>query len=71
MKPRWLQSKTRSLDLRLHQAFAAEQAIIQTLKTPCEVVVSDDVYGGTGRLFRKLFSQYGIHFHFVDMTDSP
>ena len=55
--------------LAFASGLAAEQAIIQTLKTPCEVVVSDDVYGGTGRLFRKLFSQYGIHFHFVDMTD--
>lgn len=48
---------------------AAEQAILQLLEPPCDVLVCDDVYGGTGRLFRKLFAKYGFKFHFVDMTD--
>ncbi len=48
---------------------AAIQAVIQTLEPQSEVIVSDDVYGGTGRLFRKLFAKYGITFHFVDMND--
>ena len=55
--------------LSFSSGLAAIQGIIQTLEPPCEVIVSDDVYGGTGRLFRKLFAKYGIKFHFVDMAD--
>jgi len=55
--------------LSFSSGIAAEQAIIQTLDANAEVIVCDDVYGGTGRLFRQLFSKYGIKFHFVDMHD--
>lgn len=55
--------------LSFSSGLAAEQAIIQTLDVPSKVVVCDDVYGGTGRLFRKLFAKYGIEFEFVDLTD--
>jgi len=48
---------------------AAEQAIIQTLSPGAKVIVSEDAYGGTGRLFRRLFAKYGIHFEFVDTAD--
>ena len=55
--------------LAFASGLAAEQAIIQTLEPGAEVIVCDDVYGGTGRLFRKLFAKYGFVFHFVDMND--
>mgnify|MGYP001246249222 CR=1 FL=1 len=55
--------------LAFSSGLAAEQAIVQTLEPGDEVLVCDDVYGGTGRLFRDLFAKYGISFHFVDMTD--
>lgn len=48
---------------------AAEQAIIQVLNPGDEVIVCDDVYGGTGRLFRRLFAKYNLSFRFVDMTN--
>lgn len=48
---------------------AAEQAVIQTLEPGSLVLVSEDVYGGTGRLFRRLFARYGIRFVFLDMRD--
>jgi cystathionine gamma-lyase len=48
---------------------AAEQAVIQLLEPGDEVIVCDDTYGGTGRLFRRLLAKYQIKFHFVDMTD--
>ncbi len=48
---------------------AAEQAIIQTLPPNAKVIVSEDVYGGTGRLFRRLFAKYGMRFEFMDMAD--
>ncbi len=55
--------------LSFSSGLAAEQAIIQALDPPCEVLVCDDVYGGTGRLFRRLFAKYQLNFHFIDMTD--
>lgn len=48
---------------------AAEQAIMQTLAPGAKVIVSEDVYGGTGRLFRRLFAKYGIRFEFLDTAD--
>lgn len=49
---------------------AAEQAIIQTLDPGAKVLVSEDAYGGTGRLFRRLFAKYGIRFEFLDTADA-
>jgi cystathionine beta-lyase/cystathionine gamma-synthase len=48
---------------------AAEQAIVQTLEPGAKVIVSEDAYGGTGRLFRRLFAKYGIRFEFLDTAD--
>lgn len=48
---------------------AATQAVLQLLDPPARVLVGDDVYGGTARLFRTLFARYGIEFELVDMTD--
>lgn len=55
--------------LAFASGLAAEQAIIQYLEPGARVVVTDDVYGGTGRLFRRLYAKYQIDFQFVDMTD--
>ena len=49
---------------------AAVQAVAQLLKPGSHVLVCDDVYGGSGRLFRELFAQYDIEFDFVDMTNA-
>jgi len=54
--------------LAFASGLAAEQAIIQLLEPGARVVVSDDVYGGTGRLFRRLYAKYKIDFQFVDMA---
>ena len=48
---------------------AAVQAAAQLLNPSDHVLVCDDVYGGTGRLFRKIFSKYHIDFEFIDMTN--
>jgi cystathionine beta-lyase/cystathionine gamma-synthase len=55
--------------LAFSSGLAAEQAIVQILNPGDHVLVCDDVYGGTGRLFRRLFAKYQIHFEFLDMTD--
>lgn len=48
---------------------AATTAVLLCLKRGDHVVASDDLYGGTFRLFDKVFRHLGIDFTFVDMTD--
>ena len=48
---------------------AAETAIAQILDPPTHVLLSQDAYGGTGRLFRRLFAKYGIEPEFIDLRD--
>lgn len=55
--------------LAFSSGLGAEQAIIQILNPGDEVLVCDDVYGGTGRLFRRLFAKYNLTFKFIDMTN--
>src|SRR5690606_12499153 len=44
-------------------------AVVKLLKPGDEVVSTNDLYGGTYRLFTKIFEPYGIKFTFVDMGD--
>jgi cystathionine gamma-lyase len=46
-------------------------AIIKLLKPGDEVITGDDLYGGTYRMFTKIFTNFGIKFHFVDLKDIP
>lgn len=48
---------------------AAADTIMHLLDAGAHVVVSDDVYGGTFRLFDKVYRRHGLSFSFVDMTD--
>ncbi len=48
---------------------AATDAVIKLLKPGDEVISTNDLYGGTYRLFTKVFAKYGIVFHFVGMGD--
>ena len=48
---------------------AAIDAIIKTLKPGDEVISTNDLYGGTYRIFTKIFECFGIKFHFVNMLD--
>ncbi len=43
-------------------------AIIKLLKPGEEVITGNDLYGGSYRMFMKVFANYGIRFHFIDMT---
>jgi cystathionine beta-lyase/cystathionine gamma-synthase len=49
----------------------AESAITSLLSSGDHVVVSDDTYGGTYRLFTRVLERFRITFTFVDMTDVP
>jgi cystathionine beta-lyase/cystathionine gamma-synthase len=47
----------------------AADAIVKILRPGDEVIATDDLYGGTYRMFTKVFAHYGIVFHFIDMHD--
>ena len=48
---------------------AAIDCVIKMLKPGDEVVATNDLYGGSYRLFKTVYEQYGIIFHFVDMKN--
>lgn len=48
---------------------AAIDCVMKMLNPGDEVISTNDLYGGTFRLFKTIFEKYGIKFHFVGMTD--
>lgn len=48
---------------------AAEDTVIKLLKPGDEVISTNDLYGGTYRIFTKVYQNFGIKFHFVPMND--
>ena len=48
---------------------AAIDAVLKTLKPGDEVISTNDLYGGSYRLFTKVFENFGLRFKFVDLTD--
>jgi cystathionine beta-lyase/cystathionine gamma-synthase len=49
---------------------AATDAVLRLLVPGDEVIAGNDMYGGTYRLFTKIFEKAGIRFHFVNMEDA-
>lgn len=49
---------------------AAIDALVKLFSPGDEIISTSDLYGGTYRLFTKVFAQYGIKFHFVPMDDA-
>ena len=49
---------------------AATDAVIKLLNPGDEVITSNDLYGGSYRMFTKVFEKYGIKFHFADLTQA-
>ncbi len=47
----------------------ATDAILKTLNPGDEVVSTNDLYGGTYRIFTKIYGRYGLKFKFVDMQN--
>ena len=47
----------------------AIDAVVKLLKPGEEVIAGNDLYGGTYRIFTKIFQDFGIKFHFVDFSD--
>ena len=48
---------------------AAMDAIVKLLKSGDEVISTNDLYGGSYRLLTKIYAQFGIKSHFVDLYD--
>jgi len=49
---------------------AAIDAVIKMLNPGDEVISTNDLYGGSYRIFTTIFEKYGIKFHFVPMLDA-
>lgn len=49
---------------------AATDAVIKLLGPGDEVIAGNDMYGGTYRLFSKIFNKFGIRFHYIDLQDT-
>lgn len=48
----------------------ATDAVVKLLRPGDEVITGNDLYGGTYRMFTKVFANFGIKFHFIDLYDA-
>ena len=55
--------------LAFSSGVAATDAVIKLLSPGDEVIAANDMYGGTYRLFSKIFAKFGIKFIYVDTTN--
>ena len=55
--------------LAFASGLAAIDAILKTLSPGDEVISTNDLYGGSYRLFKQIFEKYKLKFHFVNMED--
>ncbi len=56
--------------LAFGSGLAAIDAVIKLLKPGDEVVSTNDLYGGSYRLFTKIYADFGIKFHFIGMENA-
>ncbi|MDB5197566.1 MAG: cystathionine gamma-lyase [Flaviaesturariibacter sp.] len=56
--------------LAFSSGVAATDAVIKLLAPGDEVIAINDMYGGTYRLFTKIFEKFGIKFHYVNMQEA-
>lgn len=55
--------------LAFSSGVAATDAVMKLLNPGDEVITANDMYGGSYRLFSKVFERFGIKFHYVDTTN--
>jgi cystathionine beta-lyase/cystathionine gamma-synthase len=48
---------------------AATDAVLKLLRRGDEIIATNDIYGGSYRIMKKIFEAFGLVFHFVDMND--
>src|SRR5215218_1904782 len=56
--------------LSFSSGVAATDAVIKLLNPGDEVIAGNDMYGGTYRMFSKIFERFGIKFHYINMQDA-
>ena len=56
--------------LAFSSGVAATDSVIKLLQPGDEVIAANDMYGGTYRLFTKVYEKFGIKFLYVDTTDA-
>ena len=56
--------------LAFGSGLAAIDAVLKLLKSGDEVISTNDLYGGTYRLFTKIYEDFGIKFHFIGMENT-
>ncbi len=56
--------------LAFGSGLAAIDAVVKLLKPGDEVICTNDLYGGTYRLFTKVFENFGVKFHFIGMSNA-
>ncbi|MET4083419.1 cystathionine gamma-lyase [Pedobacter sp. UYP30] len=54
--------------LAFSSGMAATDAVMKMLQPGDEVITGNDLYGGSYRIFTKVFANYGIKFHFLDLS---
>lgn len=54
--------------LAFSSGMGATDAVMKLLLPGDEVITGNDLYGGSFRMFTKIFANYGIKFHFIDMS---
>jgi cystathionine beta-lyase/cystathionine gamma-synthase len=55
--------------LAFSSGLAATDCVLRSFKAGDEIIAMDDLYGGTYRMFTRIYKDSGIIFHFVDMND--
>lgn len=55
--------------LAFSSGMGATDAVLRLLQPGDEVITGDDLYGGSYRIFTKVYQKYGIKFHFIDLSD--
>jgi cystathionine beta-lyase/cystathionine gamma-synthase len=55
--------------LAFSSGLAATDCLLRSFKSGDEIITMDDLYGGTYRMFTKIYKNSGIKFHYVDMNN--
>ncbi|MGV8879115.1 MAG: cystathionine gamma-synthase [Sphingobacteriaceae bacterium] len=55
--------------LAFSSGMGATDAVMKLLRPGDEVITGNDLYGGSYRMFTKIFANYGVKFHFIDFAN--
>ena len=59
-----------SFGISFSSGLAATDTLLKLFKPGDEIISTNDLYGGTYRLMRKVWEDYGLKFRFIDMSDA-